>query len=76
MYLPNAVTSYTPFSKYLTCSFSDLELGRFMVIQGAITVPTESPLVVSYLTSFEFNINSLTIFEIFDIKDIFSIGED
>ena len=29
------------------------------------------PWTVSYLTSFESNIVSLTVFEIFDIKDIF-----
>ena len=34
VYLPNAVKSYTSFPKYLTCNFSDLELGRFKVIQG------------------------------------------
>ena len=38
-----------------------------------VMVPIESPWVVSYLTSFESNVVSLAIFEIFDIKDI-SIG--
>jgi len=39
-----------------------------------VMVQIDSPWVVSYLTSFESNIVSLTIFEIYDIKDIFSIG--
>ena len=37
-------------------------------------VPIESPWAVSYLTSFESNIVSLTVFEIFDIKRYFCIG--
>ena len=37
-------------------------------------VPIESPLLISYLTSFESNIIFLTIFEIFGIKRYFSIG--
>jgi len=37
-------------------------------------VPIESPWVVSYLTSFESNIVSLTIVETFDIKHNLSIG--
>ena len=54
----------------------DLELGRFKVIHGERSI--NSPRVVSYLTSFESNFVSLTIFEIFDMKDIFhrSNGED
>jgi len=36
-------------------------------------MPIESTLAISYLTSFESNIVSLTVFEIFDVKD-FSIG--
>ena len=34
-------------------------------------VKIENPLLVSYLISFESNVASLTIFEIFDIKAIF-----
>ena len=45
---------------------NDLELGRFKVIQGQSKAHGGS-----YLTSFESNIVSLTIFEKFDIKDIF-----
>ena len=66
--LPLTPSSYlSPFSKYLTCSFNDLELGRFKVIQGQRS--WSHTWAVSYLTSFESNIVSLTIFEIY-----FSIG--
>ena len=63
------------------CNCNDLELGWFKAIQGhwsKVMAPIESPLAVSYLTSFESNIVSLTTFEIFDIKDTFhrSSGED
>ena len=52
------------------CIFNDLELGGFKVIQGQSTamVPIESPWAVSYLTSLESNIVSITVFEIFDAK--------
>jgi len=50
---------------------------NFRSVQGhprpKVMVPIKSPWAVSYLTSFESNIASLTVFEIFDIKDI-SIG--
>jgi len=36
-------------------------------------VPIATPWLVSYLSSFESNIVSLIIFEIFDVKRIFSI---
>ena len=67
--LPNVVASNTPLSKYFDCNCNDLELGGFR--SSIVMVPIESPWVVSYLTSCECNITSLTVFEIFHIKDIF-----
>ena len=64
--LPLTSSSYlSPFSKYLTCNFNDLELGGVKVIQDkTVMEPIESPWVVS----FESNIVSLTVYEIFDGK--------
>ena len=58
--LPLTLSSYlSPFSKYLTCNFNDLELGRFKVDRRSkVMVPIESPLVVSYLTSIGSNVVS------------------
>ena len=54
------------------CNCNDLELGGFKVDpRSTVMVPIESPLVVSYLTFIGSNVVSLTVFEIFDIKDIF-----
>jgi len=80
VYLPSVVRCipYTVIEIF-DCNCNDLELGRFKVDpRSKVMVPIESPLVVSYLTSFESNIVSLTVFEIFDIKYAFhrSNGED
>jgi len=69
VYLPNVVAFHTPLPKYFDCNCNDLELGGFR--SSIVMVPIESPWVVSYLTSCECNITSLTVFEIFHIKDIF-----
>jgi len=66
--VPLTPSSYlSPFSKYLMCSISDLELGQFKVIQ-CVMVPTDSPWVVSYSTSIDTIIVSVTVFEISDTK--------
>jgi len=53
-------------------NFNDLQLRGLKIIWGSkFIVPIESPLLVSYLTSFESNIVSVTVFEILDIKAIF-----
>ena len=56
-------------AQYLACNVDDLEVGQCKLIQDQSTQwPTESPLMVSYLTSFKSNILSVFIFEIFDEK--------
>jgi len=71
VYLPNVVAFHIPLSKYLTVIVMTLTRSVQGHPTSKIMVPIESPWVVSYLTSFEFNIVSLTVFETFDIKDIF-----
>jgi len=60
----------SPFSQYLACTFDDLEVCQLKVIQDQSRLhrPIESPLVGSYLTSFQSDIVSVFIFEIFDKK--------
>jgi len=55
------------------CNCNDLELEWFTDghLRSKVMVPIERPCAVSYLTSFESNFVSLTVFEIFDIKDMF-----
>ena len=77
-YLPNAVTSYTPLSTYLRCNFSDLELGRFMVIQRRSHSEGHSAkcqskarwaLVLPMTTSNVMSLTrSLAVFGVFDAK--------
>ena len=52
------------------CNCNDRELGGFKVIQGQRSW-CQSIAHPIYLTSFESNIVSLTVFEILDINDIF-----
>jgi len=55
VYLPNVVAFHIPLSRYIsrvTCNCNSSELGRSKFI-----VPTESRLVVSYLTSIVSNIS-------------------
>jgi len=64
-----APSSYlSPFLKYKTCNFNDLEAWTRMVqghSRSKVMVPVGSPLGVSCLTSIVSNIVSLTVFEIF-----------
>ena len=56
------------------CNCNDLEIGGFS-LQGhprsKVVVSIDSPWVVSYSISIDSVVVSVTIFEIFDIKDIF-----
>ena len=71
--LPLTPSSYlSPFANYLTVILMTLnyEGSRSSKVKG--NGPNRKPIgVLSYLTFCEFNIISLTVFEIFDIKDIF-----
>jgi len=59
----------SPFSKYLISNFNDLEPRGIKVIRGQkFIVPIENPCLISYLMSFESNIITLVIFEIFEVK--------
>ena len=54
--------------KYLMCSFNDLELGLFKVIQGQRPwCQIDTPRVISYSTSVDPIIVSVTSFEIFGV---------
>jgi len=46
----------------------DLELGGFEVIRGQSSEPIKSPHLIKHLMSFESNIISFTVFEIFEVK--------
>ena len=47
--------------------FYDLDVERLEVIHGQVMVPIDSPWVISYSTSIDPIIVSVTIFEIFDV---------
>ena len=60
---------HTPLSKYLTVIVMALNQEGSRSFKSKVIVPVDSLWVVTYLTSTESNIVSLTVFEIFDIKD-------
>ena len=68
-------TSYlSPFLKYLTCNFDELELGQFKVIQGQRSwcqSIAQCRLHNAYSASIDPIVVSVTVFEIFDIKAVF-----
>ena len=66
VYLHNAVALHTSLSKYLTVIVMTLNYDSSR--SPKVMVPIESPSAVSYLTSFDSNIVSLTIFEILDLS--------
>ena len=69
--LPNAVAFNRPLSKYLTVTVMTL----IQESSGSkVMVPIDSPWVVSYSTSIDPIVVSVTVFEIFDIHR--SNGED
>jgi len=71
VYLPNVVASSTPLSKYLTVTVMILNYEGSRSGQRSWSQSKTHQLVVSYLTSIMSDVVSRTVFEIFDIKDIF-----
>ena len=67
--LPNAVAFNTPLSKYLTVTAMTLKYKGSG--SSKVMVPIDSPWMVSYSTYIDPIVVSVTVFEIFDIKDIF-----
>ena len=58
---------YTVIDKF-DCNCNDVELGGFKVDpRSKVIVPIDSPWVVSYSTSIDSSVVSVTVFEIFDV---------